>query len=88
MSEALASAVVTLTGAYLACGLLFAGPFVAVGVNRIDAAARHAPLGFRLIIVPGVVLCWPLLAIRWARGSVHPPQEVNAHRRHAARRSS
>lgn len=86
MSEALASAVVDVTGAYLLCGLLFAGPFVAMGVNRIDAAARHAPPGFRLIILPGVVLCWPLLAVRWARGSVHPPREVNAHRRLAARR--
>lgn len=87
MPEPLASVLVDVGGAYLACGLLFAGPFVAAGVNRIDAAARQAPLGFRLIIVPGVMLCWPLLALRWARGSVHPPLEVNAHRR-AARRSS
>lgn len=85
MSEGFASVVVVAAAIYLGGGGLFAGPFVTWGVNRIDPAAAAGTWGFRLLIVPGVVLLWPLLAARWARGSVHPPAELNAHRRLAAR---
>lgn len=79
-----ANTVVLIVGLYLAAGLLFAVPFVLRGVNRIDPAAPGSSWGFRLIIVPGVVALWPLLARRWLRG-LSPPEERNAHRR-AARR--
>ena len=72
-------------GIYLACGLLFAIPFVLAGVNRIDPHAAHGSWGFRLLIIPGTMFLWPLLARRWARGLREPPEEINAHRR-AARR--
>jgi hypothetical protein len=85
VSEELARRVVTAASWYLAAGLVFAGPFVFRGVNRIDPAARGGTWGFRVVIAPGVVLLWPLLAARWARGSVHPPRELNAHRRAAMR---
>lgn len=60
---------------YLACGLLFAGIFVTVGVGRVDAAAQGTSLGFRLLILPGAMALWPLLALRWIRvyrGGIHP----------------
>ncbi|MEZ5294461.1 MAG: hypothetical protein R2745_25500 [Vicinamibacterales bacterium] len=85
VTEALATLVVTAAGLYLGCGLAFAGPFVLRGVHQLDAVARDGTWGFRAAIAPGVALLWPLLAIRWARGSVHPPRELNAHRRLAAR---
>ena len=78
--------IVAAMGAYLACGVVFAGPFIWRGVTRIDPVAREATVGFRLVILPGVTLLWPLLAVRWARGSTHPPIEQTAHRRTAARR--
>jgi hypothetical protein len=81
--EDLARIVVWMAGTYLTLGLLFAVPFVLRGVQRIDPVARDGTWGFRLLIVPGVTLLWPLLARRWAVGSVHPPTEVNAHRRRA-----
>jgi hypothetical protein len=52
---------------YVACGLAFGAAFVTWGVTTVDAAARGAPLAFRLIILPGVVALWPVLALRWAR---------------------
>jgi hypothetical protein len=55
------------------------------GVNSIDPLARTAPWSFRMLIVPGVTLWWPLLAYRWAAGFVEPPTEINAHRRLARR---
>lgn len=69
-----------LAGVYFACGLLFAIPFVLVGVNRIDPHARPGSWGFRALIVPGTVFLWPLLARRWLSGVGHPPEERNAHR--------
>jgi hypothetical protein len=52
---------------YAVAGLEFAVIFVAWGVNTIDPASRGASIGFRLIIIPGVVALWPCLAWRWAR---------------------
>jgi hypothetical protein len=83
VSESLAALVAGTVAAYVGAGLTFALPFVLRGVQRVDPAARQATWGFRVVIVPGVVLLWPLLAARWFSGSVHPPRELNAHRRRA-----
>ena len=83
MSEALAAIVVRIAGVYRAGGMVFAIPFVTRGVQRIDRAAGNGSWGFRLVIVPGVTLLWPLLFWRWAAGAMNPPREVTAHRRRA-----
>jgi hypothetical protein len=54
--------------AYLALGVLFAIPFTLRWAGRLDAAAIKATPGFRLIILPGAVLLWPVLALRLGRG--------------------
>jgi len=71
--------IVRLLGIYCIAGLLFAPFFAFKGVQRVDPAAAGGTLGFRLIILPGVVALWPLLALRWLRGG-RPPAERNAHR--------
>jgi len=53
--------------AYLALGLLFALGFVTRGVARLDPAARTGTWGFRVLILPGCALLWPLLAARLLR---------------------
>ncbi len=70
-------------GVYLLIGLVFAVPFVTRGVGRIDPVAREGTWGFRLLIIPGILVFWPLLARRWQSGSTEPPCECNAHRRAA-----
>ena len=70
---------------YLLAGLLFALPFVARGIERIDPAAHGASWGFRLLVLPGAVALWPILLRRWWRGTP-PPVESNAHRRAAEAR--
>lgn len=52
---------------YLAAGLVFGVAFVTVGVARIDTAARGTSVAFRLLILPGSVALWPLLAAKWAQ---------------------
>ena len=82
MLVVVANVIVIVLGLYVAAGLLFAVPFVLRGVNRIDPVARGSTWGFRLIILPGVVALWPMLARRWAAGR-QPPRERNAHRNSA-----
>lgn len=53
-------------GVYLVMGLGFAVVFVISGAGRISPAARGAGWGFRLLILPGAAVVWPLLAWRWA----------------------
>ncbi len=80
MSIVRAAEVVVLLGAvYVACGLAFAPLFVWRGVGRVDDAAKSAGVGFRLLILPGVVALWPVLLRLWLPGR-RAPVERNAHR--------
>lgn len=82
----MASVLLQVAAAYVGTGLLFALAFVVGGVQRVDPSARGAGWVFRVLIVPGTVIFWPLLAVRWAVGSMHPPTELTAHRRRALAR--
>lgn len=46
---------------YLIAGVLFAVFFLIKGIEKIDTAAHGSGLGFRLIILPGTVVLWPVL---------------------------
>ena len=84
----IASVLLSLLGVYLLCGLVFAIPFVLVGAGKIDPHAKHGSWGFRLLIIPGTMALWPLLARRWLKGVNEPPEENNAHRRAARAKTS
>ena len=66
--------------AYALVGLVFAGLFVSLGVQKLDSEARGSSLGFRLLILPGVSAFWPMFLARWTRGIGEPPIEKNPHR--------
>jgi hypothetical protein len=84
MSIEFARLLAAAAGVYVAVGALFAVAFVAVGAGRIDPAAKGAPSGFRILILPGAIALWPYLLARWVSGAKAPPEESNAHRRRAA----
>ena len=71
---------VGLFGLYVALGIGFALLFHWRGLARVDRSAALSTWGFRIMITPGVVALWPLLALRWARGNGVPKPERNAHR--------
>lgn len=56
---------------YLGAGLLFAIAFVIKGVTVIDEGAHDSTWGFRLIIVPGTIIFWPLLLKKWRTALKH-----------------
>ena len=55
--------------AYALTGAAFSAVFVLFGIHRVDRVAEHSPIGFRLIVMPGVAALWPLLLGRWLRVS-------------------
>ncbi len=50
---------------YLACGLVFAIPFVIKGAHTIDEGAQGGTWGFKIIIIPATTVFWPLLLKKW-----------------------
>lgn len=80
MTEIVASWFVGALGVYLAIGLLFCIPFVLKGVGKNDPAVKGSTIGFKLIIIPGVVMLWPVLIRRWMSNTGIPPQEKSPHR--------
>lgn len=49
---------------YGAIGLAVSVPFLLVGIDRIDASA-HKSFAFRPILIPGIVVLWPFVLVRW-----------------------
>jgi GNAT superfamily N-acetyltransferase len=81
MFEIVAKAFVYVLEGYAGLGFAFALLFICAGVQRVDSEAQGAGVGFRLLILPGVVAFWPMFACRWAHRIAQPPVESNPHRR-------
>ncbi len=80
MFEILVKAFVYTLSGYAALGVVFALPFVFLGVQRLDPEAQGSGVGFRLLILPGIAAFWPMFLQRWLRGVTEPPVERNPHR--------
>jgi len=50
---------------WASAGVLVAIPFLIFGMDQIDEDARGAYV-FRPLLVPGIVLIWPLVLWRWS----------------------
>ena len=80
MLETFAKAIVYTLAVYASLGLVFALPFVWLGVQRLDSEAQGSGIGFRLLLLPGVAAFWPMFFYRWTRRIAEPPVEKNPHR--------
>lgn len=78
--ERFAAGLVLALEVYAAVGLAFALVFVSFGVQKIDPEAKGAGVGFRVLIIPGVMAFWPMLLRRWASDATEPPPEKEPHR--------
>ena len=61
-----AESVIIAVEAWLGCGLLVALPFAFFGAGRIDHGAKDGSWLFKLLILPGATLLWPVVAWKWA----------------------
>jgi hypothetical protein len=67
MSLDLATFLVRLAGLYLLVGAGFAVPFAIRWAGRLDPVAASATIGFRVLLLPGATLLWPLLTWKLLR---------------------
>jgi len=61
--------ILTAVAIYLLLGFVFAIAFIIKGVSKIDEGAHGSSIGFRIIIIPGVIVFWPLLLKKWLRAN-------------------
>ena len=52
---------------YLALGVFFVIPFLMKGLNKIDEGAYGSNIRFKIIIIPGVIVFWPVLLSKWMK---------------------
>lgn len=71
---------VWLVTGYIVVGIILASILSFTQIHKIDPAARRASLGFRLIVLPGLAMLWPLIVLRVVRGA-SPPTEKTAHKK-------
>ena len=66
----IATSILAIVSIYAAVGILVGTAFVLVGVSRVDQSATGsgAPWHFRLAILPGSAMLWPLV-LRWWVGA-------------------
>ena len=61
----MAATIVNIGMLYGAAGLAVAAVFLLWGIDRIDPASEGS-YAFRPLLVPGIVLLWPAVLLRWA----------------------
>ena len=71
MTLSAANTLVNAATLYVVAGGCFAVPFLWRWVGQLDPATRHATWGFRVLVLPGVALLWPLFA--WRLGAAGTP---------------
>jgi len=75
MAVLTAQGILAVVALYAGIGLLFAIAFVVRGIGTVDPGARGGPAAFRLLMIPGAALLWPVMAKKWfraARGERNP----------------
>jgi len=60
----MAAVIVQCVTIWLAIGVVVGVAFLFLGIDRIDPAARGA-YAFRPLLLPGLALLWPFVALRW-----------------------
>jgi hypothetical protein len=65
MLVTIVSVVLAVFAIYFAVGILFTIPFQVKGLRKIDEGAHGSSIGFRIIIIPGCIIFWPILLERW-----------------------
>jgi hypothetical protein len=63
----LVTIIFSIIAVYLTLGVLFMIPFVIKGVTKIDEGAHGSGIGFRIIIIPGVIVFWIALLRKWIK---------------------
>ncbi|MEP7164380.1 MAG: hypothetical protein ABI741_06795 [Ferruginibacter sp.] len=67
MTETIINIILLIMAIYLAAGFIFSIIFIAKGLQVLDEGAHGTGIGFKLIIVPGCIVFWPVLLKKWMK---------------------
>lgn len=59
--------ILIIVAVYLLLGVLFVVPFLTRGLTKVDDGAHGGTIGFKIIIMPGVIVFWPVLLGKWMK---------------------
>jgi hypothetical protein len=64
---------------YLVCGFVFMIAFIVKGVDVVDEGAHGSSIGFRIIIIPGVIVFWIVLLREWIKMKRNSMSQTKVH---------
>lgn len=64
--------ILSIVSIYLICGFVFAIAFITKGIDKVDEGAHGSTIGFKIIIIPGVIVFWVLLLKKWLNANKEP----------------
>jgi hypothetical protein len=67
----LVEVILIIAAVYLLLGILFVIPFLTKGLTKVDEGAHGGTIGFKIIIIPGVIVFWPVLLNKWKKNLNH-----------------
>lgn len=67
MAETIINIALVIITIYLLAGVIFSLVFVTKGIKQIDEGTHGTGIGFRLIILPGCIIFWPVLLKKWMK---------------------
>ncbi len=65
MGTLIIHSILTTAGIYLLLGFIFSTAFLLAGIEKTDEGAHGSGPGFRIMILPGCIVFWPLLLKKW-----------------------
>jgi len=65
MLETVINIILLISAIYLLIGILFSIIFLSIGIKVMDEGAHGTGIGFKLIILPGCIIFWPVLLRKW-----------------------
>jgi hypothetical protein len=72
MLAAIVSGVFIVITVYVVAGIIFTIFFQIKGLSKIDEGVHGSTIGFRIIIIPGCIVFWPVLLRKWLMISNNP----------------
>lgn len=72
MSVLATQILLAIVGLYLLIGLGAAVLLQVRGLKKIDPTTAASPVGFRILITPGLIALWPILLVSWHRNATRP----------------
>lgn len=68
----------TVIAGYLMVGICFLPFYYSKGIKMVDEGVKGSSFGFYIIIIPGVIVFWPILLRQWIKIYKAPKNEQAA----------